>query len=748
MVAIFAAVSAVSAGAAGPPIVVESWVTDVTATSVNLRAKLNPNELSSTYRFEYVTEAAFQKSGFTTAAKAPPSGKGALGAGAATLTVVQQVGGLSPATVYRYRVAATNSGGTTFGAERLFSTQASSLAFRLPDDRAWEMVSPVDKGGGAIAYPESLFGGGAFQAAAGGAAVAYSSGTAFGQAQGAPPASQYVSRRTSAGWATENISPAIESAAYGDEPDGAPYRLFSADLARGLFFGGLPCRGALPGCPAPNPVLPGTGAPSGHMAYYTREDSTDAFASLLTAANLAHTAVGPEAFEVSFAAASPSLSHIALSSCAALTADATEIPDGPGKCDGGEQNLYLRSSSGLKLVNLLPAQVTGAPGAEVAASIGAVSNDGSRVYWAHGGNLYLRQGSQTFQVDESLGGGGVFETASADGSVAFLSKGGHLYRFIAATKIATDLTPSGGVTGVLGASADGSRVYYQDGTALRSWQSGTTTTVAPGASAAAPSSFPPSTGTARVTPDGEHLAFLSTLELTPFDNAGETEAYIYGPPVSGGAATLTCASCNPTGERPQGSASIPGALANGSTHAYRPRSLSDDGSRLFFESDDELVIHDTNSAPDVYQWEADGAGDCDVEIGCVDLISSGRSIEGAGFVDASADGADAYFVTEESLVPSDPEPTSSVVPGSNDLYDARVGGGFPVPSKPIPCIGDACQSLPAPPDDPTPGTLTKNAGNPPQRFFKEKAKAKGKGKGKRRGKGKRKGRGARGGRRG
>jgi hypothetical protein len=98
----------------------------------------------------------------------------------------------------------------------------------------------------------------------------------------------------------------------------------------------------------------------------------------------------------------------------------------------------------------------------------------------------------------------------------------------------------------------------------------------------------------------------------------------------------------------------------------------------------------------------------------VGLLSSGRSPAGARFVDASADGADVYLITEESLVGTDP--------GSIDLYDAREGGGFPEPAKPIACVGDACQILPREPDDPTPGTLAPNPGNPARHFVKEKSR--------------------------
>jgi hypothetical protein len=96
--------------------------------------------------------------------------------------------------------------------------------------------------------------------------------------------------------------------------------------------------------------------------------------------------------------------------------------------------------------------------------------------------------------------------------------------------------------------------------------------------------------------------------------------------------------------------------------------------------------------------------------GCLGLISSGRSSDGASFMDASTDGADALFLTGESLVPADP--------GSVDVYDAREGGGFAVPPTPIPCEGDACQPLPSPPKDPTPGTLVSASPNPKPHFPK------------------------------
>lgn len=726
-VAVCAGISAgvaAPAWAAGAPEIHASYVDGVTASSVVLHGEINPGGLSTTFRAEYLTEAAYRANLEAVPPRSPFSGaslslvKG-VGAGVNDVPVFLQLSGLASATAYRYRLLATNSAGTTPGPERGFGTEDPTNEVRVLDRRGWEMVSPVDKNGGAIQGFGENFGGGVLQASAGGDALTYSSADSFGAPQGAPAASQYLARRGAGGWASENITTPLLSGSYGDRPDGVPYQLFSPDLGRGLLSNGQRCRGSDGECPVLNPPLPGTGAPAGYRNYYLRDNLTGGFQSLLDAAAVGETALGPERFELEFAGASPDLSHVVLSSCAALTADAVEIA-AAGGCDPEAQNLYKWSDASLTLVNLRPGETEGTPGATLAAQAAAVSADGSRVYWvgeegagpARG--IYLREGTQTKLLGESSGG--AFQTASADGRFAFfITASGHLDRYDAVSGVSTDITPGGGVLGVLGASQDGFRVYYLSGSGLFLWDGGATTEVAAAADAG---NYPPATGTARVSPDGSHLAFVSSADLTGYENEGASEVFLYGPPPGGGAPRLTCVSCNPTGERPQGGSSVPGAIANGegvgATRVYKPRALSADGSRVFFNSDDVLVSTDSNNRQDVYEWEAKGAGDCIREGGCVALISSGRSSEASSFVDASADGSDAFFLTDSSLVPSDP--------GSFDLYDAREDGGFPVPPAPIPCNGDACQALPEAPEDPTPGTVVPSSGNPPLQFTKTKKK--------------------------
>jgi hypothetical protein len=575
------------AAAAGPPQIDSTWVTEVTATGANLRSKIDPEGAGTTYRFEYLTEAAYEAAGgsFSGASLAPVSGSAPLGAGTSAIAVVQHVGSLAPETAYRYRVRASNENGTVFGEERVLFTEALTGAFPPADGRGYELVSPAEKDGGAVGAPEAIFGGGDFQAATDGDSFTFSSPSSFGEAAGAPPLSQYLATRAGAGWTTSNVSAPLEAGGYGDEPDGAPFRVFSDDLGRALLLDPRRCEAGEP-CP---------------RSYSLRETATGA-----------STQLPAEAAGMRVLSASPGLDRILF------------------------------------------------------------EDEGGEVWEWSGGAL-------------------------------------------APSEAPAELEPVGGIVGVLGASASGDIVYYQDAGGLKQWRNGVITTIVAGPDAAAPSDWPGATGTARVSADGEHLAFLSAADIPPFDNhdadtgAADTELYLYGPPPGGGAPRLVCASCNPTGERPHGSASIPGAVANGSTVVYRPRVLSANGSRVFFDAADQLVTPDTNARPDVYEWEAGGVGNCIRQPGCVGLISGGRG-EGGRFLDASADGDDVFFLTGDSLVGLDP--------GSIDVYDDRVGGGFPEPEAPFVCKGDACQPLPSPPEDPAPGTLVPTSGNPPLKIKK------------------------------
>ncbi len=353
--------------------------------------------------------------------------------------------------------------------------------------------------------------------------------------------------------------------------------------------------------------------------------------------------------------------------------------------------------------------------------------------------------------------------AADDGGKAIYSTGdlnagkADLYEFDVGAE-ATHLI-AGGVFGLVGMSEDASRVYlvsskaglggsegavegkpnlyfYESGEGGGSYRFIATLAAAdaePGGSQGIGTAvaFAPGGHAARVSPDGLSAAFISAsaklAAAAGYDNTdaasgkADTEVYLYDATASEGVGELRCVSCNPGGARPQGAVVKSGnstfwvaaRIAPWENGLYPGRNLSSDGTRLYFDSFDPLVARDTNGRQDVYQWERVGSGGCDAQDagfspaagGCVDLISSGQSANGSSFLDASPSGDDVFFTTLSSLLPQDP--------GLLDVYDARAGGGLPPPPSPPPaCEGEACQSAPEAPDDPTPASATfEGAGN-------------------------------------
>ncbi len=251
--------------------------------------------------------------------------------------------------------------------------------------------------------------------------------------------------------------------------------------------------------------------------------------------------------------------------------------------------------------------------------------------------------------------------------------------------------------------------------------------------------------TARISPNGRYLAFMSQRPLTGYDNRDahsgqrDQEVYLYDSQT----AKLRCASCNPTGARPVGfaesasgfppfplvdrpslwpgqtlAALIPGWTRRSDKYAlYQSRYLSDSG-RLYFDAFDSLVPQDQNATADVYQYEppkseatppndtcAAGSSTYNPRSeGCVDLLSSGTSGEESAFLDASQSGDDVFFLTASRLTARDED-------NALDVYDAHVCSAespCPPPPPPAPpaCEGDACQSPVVPPNDASPGSLT------------------------------------------
>ena len=358
-----------------------------------------------------------------------------------------------------------------------------------------------------------------------------------------------------------------------------------------------------------------------------------------------------------------------------------------------------------------------------------------------------------------------FWAAAADGSAAFFTTGNlslgqaALYRYDLEAKEATKL--AGKVFGVAGASEDASRAYLASGEVLATgeaavnsegdeavagkpnlylWEQGAgmrfvgtlgdedvKSDPSNGSGETSVTSIRPFTHNARASADGQSLAFTSEAPLTGYDNTDasslakcgeaegicDNEVFLYDAGANGGAGEILCASCNPSGGRPQGAnlggesaqfwtaARLPGQMSS----LYPSRLLSAGGERLFFESQDPLVARDTNGRLDVYQWERAGKGSCTEADpgyspeagGCIELVSSGQSIRDSELLDASASGDDVFFTTLSSLYAADY--------GLVDVYDARVDGGFPAPTEAAPgCEGESCQSAPPAPSSPTPAS--------------------------------------------
>lgn len=125
------------------------------------------------------------------------------------------------------------------------------------------------------------------------------------------------------------------------------------------------------------------------------------------------------------------------------------------------------------------------------------------------------------------------------------------------------------------------------------------------------------------------------------------------------------------------------------------RAITEDGSKVVFTTSEPLSPRAINGQSDVYLWSE----------GRVAMISSGSASEADEQPVISPLGRDLLFRTNVGLVPLDTD-------GLGDLYDARIGGGFPLPEAPRePCSGDACQGpLSTPASVLVPGSISQPAG--------------------------------------
>jgi hypothetical protein len=605
----------------------------------------------------------------------------------------------------------------------------------LPNCRAYEMVSPLDKNGAVIDLLSMGSGGGpaaTVGVAPGGDGVAFPAvGAAFADPESSPhEASQYVSTRgESSGWSTRSINPPMRPQPF--TAMDAPVYLLSDDLSQAVV--------------ASNALLaPGAEPFFGARRILYRQDNV---ARPLAHALLPRPSIpvtgppGSRGFVV--AGATKDFSHFVFTSEFRLT------QDGPSS---SSPELYEWDNGEVRYVAFRPdgghfpsphALPGGRSVAELASFPGDhfLSDDGRRIYFSASDGLYVREnGTQTRVVSGSNDAPEVpttvatvdttglslgFQFAKADdGSVAFFTSeskltddataggaGGHdLYRWDANAgpgERLTDVTatdPAGaGVRGVAAATDDATHVYFvADGVLtpdtpeeesrqprLYLWRQGEglrfVATLAFESGVFSDSSLVSKRRVsnesatyrdARVTADGRWLLFASHARLTDYDNAGHKTIYLYDATTD----AITCVSCSPIAQGSSADSHLFDLSDSTVGHTLvpfdLPRNLSADGRRVVFEADGRLAPEDGNGEKDVYLWE-DGA---------LHLVSSGQSGVPSRLIGASADLDDIFFVTDEPLVGGD-------LDDQFDVYDARVGGGIPSqhPQPSSPCEGEDCQ---------------------------------------------------------
>src|SRR5215210_4314908 len=98
--------SITGAASAAVPAATTGGANTITQTSAKLNGSVKPNSENTTYHFEYGTTTAY-------GTNTPEAGP--IAAGAGTTNVSADVGGLTPGTIYHYRLVASNPSGSIPG---------------------------------------------------------------------------------------------------------------------------------------------------------------------------------------------------------------------------------------------------------------------------------------------------------------------------------------------------------------------------------------------------------------------------------------------------------------------------------------------------------------------------------------------------------------------------------------------------------------------------------------------------------
>jgi len=378
----------VTATFTAPPAVSGAAATHITASSAWLEAQVNPEGEATTYQFEYLTEAAFVANGESfSGPELPiqvPVSPAAIGSGLTNIAVAEQINGLSAETAYRYRLLASNSTGTSEEVSRSFRTFSSSNAVEpcgnnalrtglsavLPDCRAYEQATPVNKNGGSV---QALIA--TAKASVNGDAVSFESAAGIPGGTGAQEFATYLASRNGNSWSTQGLLP-------------------SANIAQGArVLGWTP-------------------------------DFAQVFDSA-TKVDVGRALLSRSSADGSMATIVPSQNPFPSYSLAGVSADGSDVlfgadkplplPSGSPAPAAGRLNLYAWNSENPGIIRLAGILPNGSvpPGGSLAGQLGgagytrdmrAVATDGS-VYFTAGGQIYLRENPAMPETAEKDGEG-------------------------------------------------------------------------------------------------------------------------------------------------------------------------------------------------------------------------------------------------------------------------------------------------------------------------------------------------------
>ena len=586
-----------------PAPVDETYVTAVGAGEATLHTAINPLGHDTHFYFQYGTEnCAQQPAGCTDVPAAPGSD---VGAGETNVPETQTITGLKADTTYFYRVLDSNSLGATEGPQHTFITRAeeSGGPVGLADGRAWEMVTPPIKDSPVEALTKE---GGMILASENGDKLAYvTEGPVGEEAQGnrSPEQQQILAARGEHEWISQDIatpSTRAKGTTAGETPE---YQDFTPNLATAVV--------EPPGPEPAPPLAPGVTQDT----IYLRNNETGTYLPLVTNEN---TAPGTHfGKQVHFVDATADLSHVVIRSGVGLLGEGSSEGLYEWSAGNLAQVSILPTgapATGLAQLGYsnTEANAISAGGTRI---LWTVSDPLSE---AHQGPLYLRdtERGETLRLDAAQGVSepsespeARFQTASSDGSRVFFTdrlkltpnstaestaKEPDLYEceiVVENGKLAcklSDLTAAAhpgehaNIKGsVLGENSEGTTLYLIAQDVLAENENGNHETATAGQNNLFELHYEGSKWndtfiatlsgedrpewevnrnadtaylTARVSPDGRYLAFMSEAAITGYDNTDQNsgqldeEVFLYDSET----ARLRCVSCNPTGGRPIG----------------------------------------------------------------------------------------------------------------------------------------------------------------------------------------------------